>query len=457
MKTNRRDMLKGLALGAVALGGSRAPAAEPEPSAAPERSVDVLVCGGGPAGIAAAWMAARAGRKTLLLERYGRLGGAAVQAFVAPLMGDVKSAWVDAILKHLGGKRVDYEFMDLKYADLLEQAGCGLLLHAWAAEPLLDGKRVTGVRAVTKGGPLVIRAAVTIDATGDGDIAAAAGAPFATGRGKGPAWEADGLLQPATIMFRVAGVDHAASMEAMPGGRWKYKTPDGRTWNQFCKEANDRGELPPNVGMLRTYAGYRKDERIINATQVNGVDGTDADSMTRAELEARRQVKPIIDFLKKHAPGFKDAYVNGMPAILGIRETRRIIGDAVLEVPDLIEGKTPDDAVVHGANFPIDIHNPTGMGQAQGHSKESPLGSDPRVKPYGIPYGCLLPKGMDGLLTAGRCISGCHEAMASYRVQVIAMGTGVAAGVAAALAAGKGIPPRQVSAAEIREKLESKA
>jgi hypothetical protein len=456
MTVNRRSVLKGLALGAG--GASLTLSAQlPTPDAQraakseePERVVDVLVCGGGPAGIAAAWMAARAGCKTLLLERYGRLGGAAVQAFVAPLMGNVKSARVDEILAHIGGRRIDYEFVDLKYAELLEQAGCGILLHAWAAEPLMDGSRVAGVRAVTKRGFLNIRAAATVDATGDGDIAAAAGAPFATGRGKGAAWEADGLLQPATIMFRVGGVDHAASMEAMPGGRGKYKMADGRSWNQFCAAANARGELPPNVGMLRTYAGFRKDERVLNATQVNGVDGTDADSLTKAELEARRQVPVIVDFLKKHAPGFGNAYVSGMPAILGIRETRRIQGDAVLEATDLIAGKTTDDAVVRGAEFMIDIHNPSGIGQANGRTKDNPTGGDPKVKPYGIPYGCLLPKGIDGVLTAGRCISGSHEAMASYRVQVIAMGTGVAAGAAAALAAKGGVVPRRVAAAEIQ-------
>jgi hypothetical protein len=458
MTMNRRTVLKGLALGAggaaLTLNGEQRSMPNAQRSTLngePERSMDVLVCGGGPAGIAAAWMAARAGRKTLLLERYGRLGGAAVQAMVAPLMGEVKSARVDEILKHIGGRRIDYEFVDLKYAELLERAGCGILLHAWAAEPLMEGSRVTGVRVVTKRGMVDVRAAVTVDATGDGDIAAAAGAPFEMGRGKGPAWEADGLLQPATIMFRVGGVDHTASMEAMPGGRGKYRTPDGCSWNQFCKEANDRGELPPNVGMLRTYAGFRRDERVINATQVNGVDGTDADSLTRAELEARRQVPVVMDFLKKHAPGFKDAYVSGMPAVLGIRETRRVTGDAVLEVPDLIAGKTPEDSVVRGASFPVDIHNPAGMGQAQGQSKDHPLGRDPRVKPYGIPYGCLLPKGIDGLLTAGRCISGSHEAMASYRVQVIAMGTGVAAGAAAALAAEKDVAPRQVAAKAVWE------
>ena len=139
-------------------------------------------------------------------------------------------------------------------------------------------------------------------------------------------------------------------------------------------------------------------------------------------------------FSGKHAPGFQNAYVSGMPAVIGVRETRRIRGVESLAVEDCSPAKSPR-AVVRGASFPIDIHNPDGIGQAQGVSAAHPLGKDPEVKPYDIPYGCLVPRSVNGLLVAGRCISGSHEAMASYRVQVIAMATGVAAGVAAAQAA----------------------
>lgn len=452
---NRRNAIKGLALGAAAgWGASRAGAAES--AAAPGRkaavwpAVDVLVCGGGPAGIAAALMAARAGRKTLLVERYGRLGGMAVQAMVGPLMGSVRSAPVDEILAALGGRNVDYEFIDLKYTELLEKAGCRVLLHAWAAEPLMEGRRVAGARLVTKQGPIDVPARVTVDATGDGDLAAGAGAAFDQGRAKGPNWEADGLVQPMTIMFRVSGVQHEETMEANRG-RKKFRTADGRSWNQFCKDACLAGDLPPNVGMLRIYMSHRPDQRVINATQINGVDGTKVEDLTRAELEARRQVRPVMDFLCKHAPGFKDAYVSGMPAVIGVRETRRIRGVETLSVDDLFAGRTWPTAVVRGASFPVDIHNPTGMGQAQGVSAAHPLGKDPAVQPYEIPYGCLVPRETDGLLVAGRCISGTHEAMASFRVQVIAMGIGIAAGAAAAQAVAQGVEPRAVDIAAVQK------
>lgn len=451
----RRDTFKGLAVGALAgMGGGWASAAERQPlSVGKPKSwpkVDVLVCGGGPAGIAAALMASRAGAKTLLVERYGRLGGMAVQAMVGPLMGHVRSMWVDEIVERVGGRRVDYEFIDLKYADMLQEVGCQILLHAWMAEPLMEGRRVVGARFITKEGPIDVKAHTTVDATGDGDVAAGAGAKFDLGRGAGPSWEADGLMQPMTIMFRVSGVKHEESM-AVKGGRKRYRFPDGRTWNQLTKDAYARGELPKNVGMLRTYVSCRDEERVINATQINGVDGTKAQDLTRAELEARRQVEPIVDFLRKHAPGFQNAYVSGMPAVIGVRETRRIRGVETLVVDDLLTGKEWSNAVVHGASFGIDIHNPTGIGQAQGVSKEDPLGRDPQVKPYDIPYGCLVPQSVDGLLTAGRCISGTHEAMASYRVQVIAMGIGVAAGAAAAEAVGQAVEPRDVDVSAVQD------
>jgi hypothetical protein len=155
-------------------------------------------------------------------------------------------------------------------------------------------------------------------------------------------------------------------------------------------------------------------------------------------------------FLQKNGPGFQDAYISGMPAVIGVRQTRRIRGMATLTVDDLCAGREWPDAVVRDASFPVDIHNPDGIGQAQGVSAAHPLGKDPEVQPYEIPYRCLVPRTIDGLLVAGRCISGTHQAMASYRVQVIAMGIGVAAGTAAAEAVVRGLEPRALDAMTIQ-------
>jgi hypothetical protein len=408
-------------------------AAESERTPIKNIQTDILVCGGGPSGIAAAAMAGRLGQKVLLVERYGRLGGMAVQAMVGPMMGTSACPFVKEFLQRQGGVNVDYEFIDLIHADLLRDAGVTLLLHTWVIETLVKDKRVLGVRTVSKEGMFEISANITIDATGDGDIAFAAGCEYEKGRKAGPLWEADGLLQPMTIQFRVAGVNHAESMEA-GGGRGKFVFADGRTWDQRCKELYDKGELPLTVGKVRTYMSRRDDERVINATQINGADGTLVRDLSDAELAGRRQAKAVLGFLRNYAPGYKNAYINGMPAVVGVRETRRIIGDRYLVADDLLSGRKWDSAVVREALFGLDIHNPNGVGQVMGVNEKNPFGRDANPLPYDIPYECLLPKGYSGLLTAGRCISGSHEAHSSYRVQQIAMAIGAGAGVGAALA-----------------------
>jgi len=210
------------------------------------------------------------------------------------------------------------------------------------------------------------------------------------------------------------------------------------------------GELAATIGVIRIYRSSRPGFRVINATQVNGVDGTKPSDLTRAELEGRRQAFQVLDFLRKHAPGYEKACITEMPAAIGVRETRRVLGEAYLTREDLIAGRRWPDAVVRSASFPIDIHNPAGSGQAEGAKEKAAQGGAAHVKPYDIPYGCLVPKKIDGLVMAGRCISGSHDAHASYRVQCIAMAVGAAAGVAAALAVKKSVQPRQVDASGIQ-------
>lgn len=407
-----------------------------QPSAGSSLQADVLVCGGGPSGIGAALAAARQGAKVMLVERYGRLGGMAVQAMVAPLMGHVQSPWVDEILGHAGGRVVDYEFLDLKYAEVLQEAGVKLFLHSWAAEVLQEGRRVTGVRLLSKQGFLTVKAPVVVDATGDGDIAAQAGAAFEQGR------TGDGLLQPMSIMYRISGVAEQAFTCGSEERARVIRVPEG-TWEEVVHRGQAAGELPGTIGVIRLYPGQRPTERVVNATQVNQVDGTKVADLTRAEIEARRQARQVLDFVRRHAPGYEGAYVSAMPAVIGVRETRRVRGLKYLTREDLVAGRKWPDAVVHAARFPIDIHNPAGGGQAEGTAAA--------VKPYDIPYGCLVPQEVDGLLLAGRCISGSHDAHASYRVQCIAMATGIAAGAAAALAAQLRVAPRAVEVKRIQE------
>lgn len=402
---------------------------------------EVLVCGGGPAGVAAATTAARLGAKVLLVERYGRLGGMVAQAMVGPLMGHVTSPFVEETLAYLGGRTVDWNRIDVDYAALVQDAGAELLLHAWAYDTLVENARVTGARLLTKGGTIDVKAGVTVDATGDGDIAWKAGVPFECGR------PGDGLVQPMSIMFRISGVDESRAL--LCGGERAARevvVPEG-TWEQVVRAGQQRGELPSTIGVIRTYATRRPGERGINATQINRVDGTVAEDLTRAELEGRRQAYQVLAFLQKHAPGYEAAYISGMPAVIGVRETRRFLGEAYLTREDLLKGRKRRDAVVWDASFVIDIHNPDGGGQAEGFAV--------RVKPYDIPYGCLVPRNRDGLLLAGRCISGSHDAHASYRVTCIAMAIGAAAGAAAALSVQEGVHPRHLAVERVQNALTS--
>jgi len=404
-------------------------------------SIDILVCGGGPAGIFAALAAAQSGRSTLLVESSGRLGGAGVNAMVNQIWLATDTPFVrDIFERDLHGHLQNSEFLDLAYTDLIERNGAELLLHAPVFAALTHSGSehtvVTGVHLATSQGPLTVEAGRVIDATGDGTVAFLAGATFEYGR------VADGRVQPVTIMFRVSGVHHEKSMEAN-GGRNNYPFPEGG-WDHHTMAAHARGELPSNVGKVRTYLADRPGDRYINATQINDIDGTSIFDLTRAELEARRQVTPIMDFLRAHAPGFKEAYVSGMPASVGVRETRRFKCQKTQNREDCLNGRTFPDAVCSGCTAPLDIHNPAGPGQATGTSDAHPAGRDPVVQPYDIPYDCLVPEATDSLLLAGRCIGGTHEAHASYRFQTICMATGAAAGFAAAASLKQNCQPRAI-------------
>lgn len=443
---------RGFLLGSLATGGCAglhflAQGAQQAVAGENQFTADVLVCGGGPAGIAAATLAARQKASVLLLERYGRLGGMAVQGLVGPLMGSCDSRFVHETLARIGGCAFDPNRLDLQYADIVQESGANILLHAWAAETLTDGNRVTGVRAATKQGLARISARVVVDATGDGDVAFGAGAAFEQGR------PGDGLTQPVSIMFLIGGMDEkTALLCGSEEQARKVQVPEG-TWEEVVARGQQSGELAATIGVIRIYRSSRVGFRVVNATQVNGVDGTKPADLTRGELDGRRQAFRVLDFLRKHAPGYESSVIAEMPAVLGVRETRRVLGKAYLTREDLLAGRRWPDAVVRSASFPIDIHNPAGSGQAEGAGRQTAQGIAARVKPYDIPYGCLVPKDTEGLLMAGRCISGSHDAHASYRVQCIAMGVGAAAGVAAALAVKTGVQPQHVEVKDIQRLL----
>ncbi len=436
---------------------------------------DVLVVGGGPAGLGAALGAAAAGARVVLAERYGFLGGNATVSLVMPLMsfhtqrdsppppvdagrlmptdhgpGDAVVAGVlQALLERLvavGGAVTpsqetgytvpfDPETYKLVMLDLLDEAGVEFVFHAFASGVVVE-HGVPGVVFETKSGPLVALATTVVDCTGDGDIAAAAGAPFEVGRAE------DGLVQPMTLMFRMIEFerpDFAAYVRDHPD---QWRGVHG-LWHLVAK-ATEAGELELPREDILFFATPHEREISVNTTRVGGVLATDVWDLSFAEWQTRRQMRQIADFLRRYVPGFAQAYVAQSGVSIGVRETRRIVGKYQLTAEDVLSARKFPDVIARGS-YPIDIHNPKGTGTV--------LQKLPPGEAYDIPLRCLLPRELDWLLVAGRCISGTHEAHSSYRVTPIAMATGQAAGVCAALAARAGTPPDRVEVEAIQHEL----
>ena len=437
---------------------------------------DVLVVGGGPAGLGAAVGAAGAGADVILAERYGFLGGNATAGLVMPMMSfynearavrdtdpaadlrllpsdhgpgePVIAGVLELFLNQLydaGGAippsqatgytvPFDPEQYKLVSQKLLDDAGVRFLFHALASGVVGDGTP-QGVVFETKSGPLVIQARTIVDCTGDGDIAAAAGARFDVGR------DEDGLVQPMTLMFRLVEFDRpsfAAYAREHPD-QWRGVLG---LWD-LIREAEAAGELDLPREELLFFATPHEREVSVNSTRVSGV-GTDVWELTKAEWVSRRQMRQIGEFMRNRVPGFADAYIAQSSTTIGVRETRRIVGEYQLTAEDVLTCRTFEDAVARGS-YPIDIHDPQGKGTILRRLRAGGA--------YDIPLRCLLPDGVDRMLVAGRCISGTHEALSSYRVTPIALATGQAAGVCAAIAATTNEPPRDVDHRAVQEEL----
>ncbi|MBI4206657.1 MAG: FAD-dependent oxidoreductase [Betaproteobacteria bacterium] len=436
---------------------------------------DVLVVGGGPAGIGAALGAAAAGSDVVVAERYGFLGGNATAALVMPLMSfhtqtpkaekegavtllptdhgrgeAVIAGVVKTLLERLvkaGGATppslrtgytvpFDPEIFKWVAMELLDEAGVHFLFHSFASEAIVENRTVNGVVFETKSGPVVIRARVVLDCTGDGDVAARAGAPFEIGR------QEDRLVQPMTLMFRMVEFERRAFEAYVKGHPDQWKGVHG-LWD-LIRKASAAGELElPREDML-FFATPHEREVSVNSTRVTRVLGTDVWDLSYAEWQSRRQMRQIAAFLQRHVPGFEKSYAAQSGVNAGVRETRRIVGDYQLSVDDILNArKFPD--VIARSTYPVDIHNPEGTGTL--------LRRVPAGESYDIPLRCLLPQDIEGLVVAGRCISGTHEAHSSYRVMPVSMATGQAAGACASLAAESGKLPREISASEVQAEL----
>lgn len=435
---------------------------------------EVLVVGAGPAGFGAAIAAADAGAKVILAERFGVPGGNATVALVAPFCSyfthglqeeetggqvffpadhgegsPVIAGVLGRLVKRLvaaGGAippsletgyvvAYDHEICKQVMARMLDEAGVHFLYHVFASGVVVDKNEIS-VIFESKSGPLVIKSSIVIDCTGDGDVAAAAGAPFETGR------ESDGHVQPMTVYFRMGDVnknEFARYAEANPS-QWQGV----HGLQDLIKKAKQFGDLNIPRESILLFGTPREDEVSVNGTRIIHVLGTDVFDLTFAEWKGRKQVAELARFLKQYVPGFRGAYLVQSGDIVSVRESRRIIGDYQLSLDDIFSEKQFKD-VIALSTYPVDIHNPDGAGTM--------LYQLPPGSAYGIPLRCLFPQNLQRILTAGRCISGTHEAHSSYRVMPVAMAIGQAAGVCGALAAKSGVTIREVSYRDVREEL----
>ncbi len=412
---------------------------EPSRKLPVKAKVDVLVLGGGPAGFSAAVNASRQGVTTMLVEQAGDVGGVATTGLMSHWTGNTKGGFYEEILKRCGGpnkRLINPEELKTLMLEMLDEAGVKLQLYTFASDVIVEDNVVKGVIIESKSGREVILAKVIIDCTGDGDIAAKAGVPYVKGR------DTDGKMQPMTLMFKVAGVD----MErAVFPGSFEDNIKIEKGYIQDLGKKN----IPHPAGHVLLYPSTIPGVVTCNMTNVIEVDGTKSEDLTKATITARKQIEPIIRFLRDFVPGYENCYAISSASIIGVRETRHFEGEYTLTEEDILQARIFDDWVVTKAHFNFDVHNISGSGLdetgVQKHFKQA--------QGYTIPYRCLVPINIDNLLLAGRNISGTHLAHSNYRVMPICANMGQAAGIASALAVKQNVIPRDLDVKTIQEVL----
>ncbi|MBR1170573.1 FAD-dependent oxidoreductase [Bradyrhizobium liaoningense] len=419
---------------------------------------EVVVLGGGPAGIVAAAAAARAGRKTLLIERYGFLGGMGTAAGVTNfcgLHGNVHgehrrlvqglASELLARIDRLNGLNAPHLILGKVFAqaydtaaykiaadELLASHKVNILFHAFGAGVVMaDERRIDAMLVETKAGRQAVRAEIFIDCSGDGDLAVWAGAPFEIGDEHGHP------LYP-SMMLRLNGIDPAKAGEA-----W-------RTIPQLMEKAIAAGthRFPRKSAIVRPQKSGI--EWRVNFTQVaredgHAINGIEPDDLTRGEIEGRKQALAAYEFLRSAVPGFEKSYIVDLPPQIGIRETRRIKGGYQLSGEDVLRCASFADSI--GVNgWPIEAHVPGDV-----VFTFPPI---PESRGYNeLPYRMLVPEGVDNLLVAGRCASMTHEGQSAARVSGACFAMGEAAGSAAALALSGNRIPREIPIEKLQETL----
>jgi len=361
---------------------------------------DVIVAGGGPAGITAAIAAQRRGLRTLLVEKYGFLGGMATAGLVTPFMPTLGAGGLyQEFLRRLDrwgalkATNFDGELAKLVLDEWLTEEGVEILFHGLLTRVLVEAGKIKSIKISGKGQELHFQASYFIDATGDGDLASLSGITMTIGR------EPDHLCQPMTTCFQVGGVDDRLM-------------PSRHEFNRLYDEAKARKIITNPRENILWFHTIRSGEIHFNTTRVVGRNPVSILELTQAELEARRQIAELFRWMRKEIPAFKNSYLMRIAAQIGVRESRMLLGEYRLTEEDVLTGRKFEDAIGK-CSYPIDIHNPQGTGTRIAELADGDW--------YEIPYRSLYTTKIINLLVAGRCISATHQAQASLRIMPTCM------------------------------------
>ena len=409
------------------------------------KKYDLVVVGGGLSGVAAAVSGAREGLSVLLAEKSGCLGGAMSNNMVFPFMpywtmenGSRKYLSKGIFLEMVErGKKYAPECNDVNFKseffkfvldDMVTEAGVDVLFHSTLIAIKKEERRIKCVELASNSGVIIFEADYFIDATGDGNLFAMAGCDYQLGR------ETDNLCQPMTTCFRMCGVDVD-----------QYRN-EHQSLTELYKKYKAEGKIKnPREDILAMTRGLGDGVIHFNTTRIVKHNPTDVFAVSKAEIEARRQVSEMVAFLKENSTAFKNSTLISVANEIGVRESRKLKGEHILTVDELKNLTVFEDSIALG-NYDVDIHNPEGSGTSHYYFKEGEY--------YTIPYRSLLPKEYDNLLVAGRCISATHEAQASVRIMPICACLGQAAGTAIAVSKNSGTNTRSVDIKKVQKKLQ---
>ncbi len=412
---------------------------------------DVVVVGGGPGGVSAAVMAARQGVSTLLVERYGALGGMSSFGEVSPFMSNhlnekaldrpIYVEWCRKMWDYLPDtdkqldpfdssvfssrtRQISKDVAMLACEDLCLEAGVKLLYHHNLLDVIMDGNKIIAAVFASKSGPVAVKGKIFVDGTGDGDLALLSGCRCEFGN-------EEGYCQPMTLCFKLSGVD----ADIMP-----VREEISRLYN----EAKARGEVDCPRENILWFLTHEKDVIHFNTTRVIKKSGVNGVELSESEIEARRQVRELLVFFRKQVPGFGNARIHSIAHHIGIRETRRVVGLIMQTADDFTSAKKYDDGIAK-VRYPIDIHNPSGSGTIIQHIANGDW--------YEISYRALVPANSGNLLMGCRAVSLDHALHSSARVMPPVCSIGQAAGMAAAMAVKNGQTPAEVDGKVLRHNL----